>query len=306
MDFTSSRLFYKIARQISREAKKAGVKTERPRLEDYEAEPILTFDEFLDDLEDEIDNQKIILLIDEFEILEVKVKSGLISQDIFGYFRSLMQHRRFFGFVFAGTHTLQLMSQTYWSIFFNIALHQRVSFLDEDSATALITRPLSDQLAYDPISIEKIKSLTGNHPYFIQLLCRSLVYRCNQRETNYVTLTDVNAVLKQVLDTGQDHFQFVWQNASSPERLLLSAIAHQLKDDICVTSLHDITALMERHRLGLTSNEVKDVVQKLVYQDLVQEVSKGQQFKLTIGLIRLWLQQTKPIKNVVLEYKSDD
>src|SRR5207249_8141367 len=116
---------------------------------------------------------KLVILIDEFEILEQKVTEKLLDREMFPYLRSLMQHRRGINFLLSGTQTLKQLTAEYWSVFFNIARHHRLSKLSEEGATKLITEPVKQYLTYDPFAIAKIRRMTADQPYLIHLICWS-------------------------------------------------------------------------------------------------------------------------------------
>ncbi len=299
MDVDTSAFFYRLARRIFQGLQKEDVKAERFQISDFAYNPTIVFDDFLDEVERELGGRKIILMFDEFELLEQKVRSGKISQDLFGYIRSLMQHRTQINFIFTGTHTLQLLSRDYWSIFFNIALHRKISFLDKEAGTDLITKPVAGQFEYDPLAVEKIHQLTAAHPYFIQLICHSLVNHCNHKKMNYVTITDVNTVLKEVMLTGQDHFQYVWSNSSVQERLALTAIAYIGGEQGHPVSLADLGRTYGERGLAFDEETARGAMRSLVERDILEETPGRTHFRITIDLIRRWLRETKPYEQVV-------
>lgn len=80
-----------------------------------------------------------------------------------------------------------------------------IGFLDTAAATRLITEPVSPHLVYDDLALEKI-SATAGHPYFLQLVCYTLVNRANEQKNPYITISDVNATLDQMLSLGGSPF----------------------------------------------------------------------------------------------------
>lgn len=299
MDADTSAFLYRLARGIFQQLEKKSLKVKKLQISAFALNPTIVFDDFLDQVENKLGDRKIILMFDEFELLEEKVRAGKISQDIFGYFRSLMQHRTKINFLFTGTHTLQLLSRDYWSIFFNIALHRKIAFLDKEAGIDLITKPLAGQLEYDPLAVEKIHQLTADHPYFIQLICHSLVNHCNQRQKSYVTITDVNIVLKEVMLTGQDHFQFVWSNSSNQERLVLTAIAHMEGEQGHPISIPDLYRVYSERGLTFEEETVRGAIRNLVERNILEETLGRTHFRIAIDLIRQWLLDAKPFDQVV-------
>ncbi|HFC12847.1 MAG TPA: ATP-binding protein, partial [Anaerolineae bacterium] len=125
------------------------------------------------------EHTKLVLVFDEFEALENLVTDGILPRTIFSFLRHLMQHGEGLSFIFVGTHRLEEMTTDYWSVLFNIALYQEISYLTDSAAINLITEPVAPQLVYDDLALDKILRVTANHPYFLQLVCYSLVKRAN-------------------------------------------------------------------------------------------------------------------------------
>src|SRR5262249_13939778 len=157
-------------------------------------------------------HRRLILLFDEFEELEEQVKLGTLTPKIFTYLRSLVQNRPEFHFLLAGTHQIHEMTHKYSSVFFNIALHYQLpSRISDKGPDELVEKP-TPGLAYEPLAVKKIRLLTADHPYLINLVCHGLVAHCNLQQKNYVTINDVNLVLKSVLDSGKVHFDWLWDD----------------------------------------------------------------------------------------------
>ncbi|MBI1924119.1 AAA-like domain-containing protein, partial [Candidatus Poribacteria bacterium] len=213
--FTDARMnhfLYRIGYLIVSELEERGISIEQPRQEQFSAAPGVFFrDVFLNQILDKIEYRHLLLLFDEFEELEQRVKDGKLDRDIFPFLRNLMQHTERMDFIFAGTHRLQEMTQDYWSILFNIAVYQDISFMKREEAEALIRNPVKDVMYYDDLAVDKIIRATAGHPYFVQLLCSSLTDYYIKTKKYYITLQDVNRILNDVLQGGVVHFDFIWQ-----------------------------------------------------------------------------------------------
>ncbi|MEM7803061.1 MAG: AAA family ATPase, partial [Chloroflexota bacterium] len=172
---------------------------------------------------------KILLIFDEFEAFEDLVKSEILPPTFFSYLRHLMQHADRLSFVFAGTHRLELMGSDYWSVFFNIALYRQVTYLEEEALRKLIILPVAPYLVYDDLALERIQRATAGHPYFVQLVCYTLVNYANKNRTQYITISDVNICLSEMLRLGEVHFAYLWQESTFAERSVLTAMAHLIE-----------------------------------------------------------------------------
>ena len=113
-----------------------------PEANRFKEDPTHTFDMFLDQVEEQLDKRKLILLIDEFEVLEDQVIKGKLQSEIFDYLRNIVQYRQNINFLFSGTHKITEYTRWYRSIFFNIAIHHRLSRLSQQGAEDLIQKPV--------------------------------------------------------------------------------------------------------------------------------------------------------------------
>jgi WD40 repeat protein len=290
-----------LAYQLARTARKAGVEIKEPAPDVFAASPIRAFNRFLDALEDQLGDQRVVVMFDEFELIESKIAQGKLDADLLDYFRSLMQHRSRLIFIFTGTHRLEEMSQDYWSIFFNIALYRRVSFLSLDEAARLIREPVAGALDIDELAVEKIINLTNGHPYFIQLICWALVNHCNAQERSYATINDINQVLQEILTTGEAHFAYIWQQASGAERLALAGLAHTLRPGKMWARPAEILETLaaggdrQTRRADLVST-----LDQLVTQEVLEVSGDGVlRYRFQIEVLRLWIEATKSVAALV-------
>ena len=91
---------------------------------------------------------------------------------------------------------------------------------------------MAPHLVYDDLALDKILRVTAGHPYFLQLVCYTLVKQANQQKTGYVTISDVNVALGDMLRLGEVHFAYLWQRSNPAERAVLAAAAHLKRSSI--------------------------------------------------------------------------
>ncbi|MCA9916596.1 MAG: AAA family ATPase [Anaerolineales bacterium] len=241
----------------------------------------------------------LLLVFDEFEAFENLVQDGILPPTFFSFMRHLMQHSEGLSFIFVGTRRLEEMSADYWSVLFNIALYERITYLSEDAAIRLITEPVAPDLVYDDLAIDKILRVTAGHPYFVQLVCYTLVQRANSERTGYVTISDVNAGLDEMLSLGEVHFAYLWQRSSYAERVVLTAVAHMSSDD---NTLHpeDIVDFLEPFGVQLPPAEITAALHRLVEREILRELNDGANtlYELKIGLVGLWAAKHKSLSRL--------
>ena len=244
-------------------------------------------------------NITLLMVFDEFEAFENLVEDGILPATFFSFMRHLMQHSEGLSFIFVGTRRLEEMSADYWSVLFNIALYERITYLSEASAIQLITEPVAPDLIYDDLAIDKILRVTAGHPYFVQLVCYALVKRANAERTGYVTISDVNATLDEMLSLGEVHFAYLWQRSTHAERVVLTAVAHMTNSDL---SLHpeDILDFLKPFGIQLPPTEITAALNRLVEREIMREITDGANtlYELKIGLVGLWVAQHKSVSRL--------
>lgn len=244
-------------------------------------------------------DSSLLLVFDEFEVFEHLVDDGILPPTFFNFLRHLMQHSEGLSFVFVGTRRLEEMSADYWSVLFNIALYQRITYLREESATRLITEPVAPYLVYDDLALDKILRVTAGHPYFLQLVCYTLVQQANNLRKGYVTISDVNTALDEMLTLGEVHFAFLWQRSSYTERAILTAVAH-MPERFHPFRPQEFVQFLEPYGIHLQPAEVTAALNTLVAREIMREVREGAtvQYELRLGLVGLWVARQKSLSKL--------
>ncbi len=165
----------------------------------------------------------------------------------------------------------------------------------------MIIKPVEGVLEYDTFAIKKIRQLTADQPYLIQLICRAIVDHCNRVQKNYVTINDVNTVLDAVMETGEVHFQWIWDQTDQQERIVLSILAQKGGGDRHLLSLADIEEVYASHGLPYDHKKVLQALLGLYQKDIIESVANNTRFRVLLGLSQRWLRETKTLRRVMLE-----
>jgi hypothetical protein len=294
-------LFHELAWQIADALQLRDIEVTVPPLAEWEHNPTAVLERYFLPLVREKMPQPMLLLLvfDEFEAFENLVEDGILPPTLFPYLRHLMQHSERLSFIFVGTRRLEEMSADYWSVLFNIALYQRIGYLNDEAATRLVSEPVAPDLIYDDLALDKVLRVTAGHPYFLQLVCYTLVKRANAQGSGYVTISDVNATLDEMLSLGEVHFAYLWQRSSHTERALLTAVSH-LMDRHTTFHPEDLIQYLAQYDFKLQPAEVTAALNRLVERDIMREVSEGVTtlYELRIGLVGLWTAKNKSLSRL--------
>jgi GAF domain-containing protein len=281
-----------------------------PEMPDFTDSPAATFERgFLLPARKIIGERHLLLLFDEFEELETAVRRGNLEPSVFGFLRHMIQHGERISVIFCGTHRMEELASDYWNVLFNISLYRHVGFLEKEEAQRLIQEPVAELgMRYDDLALDKIWRITAGHPYFLQLLCHSLVNRHNKTKRSYMTIADVNAALDDIIASGEAHFIYLWTQATPEERLVLAAISRSmpLTGRTTVVQVQDF---LEERGIHMDRAAIDTALHKLVLTDVLtnnglSDTTVGETYRWRLGLLGLWVEKYKSITRVADEFRS--
>lgn len=306
-DFNVGKFLYKISMSILQGLPPGKFSSIKLRdIEYFNQHGSIAFDELMSQIELilESDGCRMLVMFDEIQELQEPVSKGLLSPDVFPVLRSFLQHRgKYVRTIFSGTNRLETMASQYWNVFFQIAVHHEIRPLNNDAATLLITRPAQNILVYDDFAIERILELSGNQPYFIQLICFNLSEYCRRFEKKYVTINDVNIVLDEVLKSGHMHFSWVWLTQGSDElrKLVLSAIAQEAGQQNKGVRIDEIEKVFKQFGYVFKRDSILTVIENLVDGNAIVRDMAFNRLKISTRLVGLWLRKYKNMRMVLQE-----
>ncbi len=143
----------------------------------------------------------LVLMLDEFELLDIRVQDQKIEREIFNFLRSIVQHQERVVLILAGRHRLEQMSPEFNESLLNVSQHKEVGFLSKEESLALIRKPVADfAVTYTNEVVDEIIRLTGGQPYFIQQICWKCIDLLNEkRESRDVTRTVLDEAVNTVV-----------------------------------------------------------------------------------------------------------
>jgi hypothetical protein len=146
--------------------------------------PFMVFDEWLDSVEQVLQDRVLLLALDEFEALEVSLwKHRLDEAALLGMLRHLTQHRQRFRLVLAASHSASEMSRLA-SYLINLQV-VKIGYLTEAEIRQLVEHPLRNfALKYEPSAVQRVIELTSGHPHLLQSLCYEIVSLKNEQSTD--------------------------------------------------------------------------------------------------------------------------
>ncbi len=256
----------------------------------FQRSPYRAFDHYLRSLDAVCGEWHLLVLVDEFEVVETEIQAGVLEAKLLTFWRGMIQGYPWFSMVFAGLHTLQEMREDYWHPFFGSVTSIPVSFLDDADARQLLVQPEPDfDMDYEPEAVAEALALTHGQPYLLQLIGHSLVSRFNRQTfaqeaepPRVFGLADVQAVIdnEAFFRDGDAYFTGVWGQADEPQQAVLRWLAANTEG----MSL----AAMEPH---LADVDIPAALESLQHHDVLHE--QNGRWCFTVELMRRWVAAVK-------------
>jgi hypothetical protein len=284
----TSRFFFQFARRCQLELKRQGVELPLLRPEDFDRDPVDAFEfEFLEQVQAALGSRRVLVMLDEFELVKQLIDQGRLQAEVLDYFRHLMQHTPLL-FLVAGTHRLRELTGRYWSVFFNLALFVDIGRLTQADTRWLITQPVRLWYTINSVAQDEIIRLTGCHPYFTQLVCHELVKVRNALRLPQLALAQVREAVQRALKTGTENIGYPWtdEGCGPDERLVLATLARDAADG----SPLDEEAARQRLRSAGLSQTFGEAIDQLRVRGVVGRDERGR-LVFTVPLFAHWLVQ---------------
>jgi len=271
--------------------------------EDKSRNPYTLFDKFIGKVLKSIGEAKLLLLFDEYELIEDKVEDKKLSKDIFLFLSGLVEHKPGLFLIFTGTHLLQEREKQYWHPLLHRCEYRNISYLTENDTRRLITEPVKDKVFYLGSSVNDIMRLTAGQPFYTQLICRNIVEMLNDQKRNYFYEEDIPVIVREILDNPPPQMIYFWAGLSTEEKAILSVTADLSKNRDTFTSLKDISDSIEKNALPVTLAQIKKACETMVGREVLEANSK-QVYRFRMDLFRVWIREEHNLYKVSREIEQ--
>jgi HEAT repeat protein len=228
--------------------------------------------------------RRIVLLLDEFDDLEQKVRSGLLDGAALDQLRHLVQHNRNLSVVLSGTHRIEELGGGLWSFLLNLATYRRIGCLSREEAEQVIREPLARLgIVCEDAAVTRAVRLTGGHPYFLQLLGYRIVESCVASGEAGVWADSVEEAAEQVVEQGDIHLRYLWESAGDSGHAIVKRLAEQGAA---------LTANELREQTGASAESLHRVLERLTALEIVTQ--RAGRYALRMELLGRWLRRAQP------------
>jgi hypothetical protein len=143
---------------------------------------------------------RIVYLIDEFTYMFEYITEGIVGNAFMRQWKALHESR-LISTVVVGQDSMPRFKQAFPNEF-GVTHDERISYLSVEAATALAVEPilLGGESRYRGRSLDRLLMFSGRSPWFLQIMCDELVKLMNSRKASLITESDVDAVVRQLVD----------------------------------------------------------------------------------------------------------
>lgn len=155
----------------------------------------------------------------------------------------------------------------------------------------LVVEPVAGKLDMDQGTPEWIYRLTRGHPFCTQLVCFAVVEQQRRKKKRLVTLGDVDTAAHSLLETGQSHFAYIYDELPADLRLLLTGVAGWSGPGKPILAA-EVASRYGSYRLPASAGAIEKSLDQLVDRGiLVSDHSGGEKtYQFRVELVRMWVE----------------
>lgn len=267
--------------------------------------PYPVFLDFLDDVLASIGGRTLLILMDEYELLEGKVDEGKLSNELFTFLAGLMDNKERLALIFTGSRRLEERDRKYWRELLRRSLFRKIGFLSQKDTVRLITEPVEGRVVYGRGVLDVVYRLTAGQPFYTQVICQNVVDYMNEHRQNWVTVADLGRVITDIVDNPLPQMIYSWDALSDDEKLALSLLGEMLADGNAFASASELRAAVKAndYPVNLSENTIRLTLEEMFRRELLDK-DPADRFRFKIDLIRLWVRRSHSIWQVVKEVRT--
>jgi len=236
--------------------------------------------------------RRLLLMLDEFDKLQVGIDNGITSPQVPENIRNLLQTRPAVAAILTGSRRLKRLREEYWSALFGFGHRIGVDPLEASEVRELVTRPVAGRLTFDDGALDTITALTARQPYLVQSLCARVFELAKRSGWRRIRRAEVQeSAARMVRDN--EHFQSLWSYAETERRRYLLWLCHRLADEPHRVNAALLTQRLEDAGVVVPVEHIDDDIKFLIELELValSNTQLGPQYELAVPLMRRWMDE---------------
>jgi len=249
-----------------------------------------------------------VIILDEFQYLDTLLEDYISLENVFRHFRNLILNNKHISFIFCGGgHYRQLIDQVNLTTLMEVVHDLRVGCLEHKDAKMLITDPVN-WINYDAEAVEMLIELTDGHPYYLQLICRELLYLADQEEIKTITHGQILEILNEwLLNQEEDYFGHLWGegivkskdelNINKATCVSIALVSNSHNDRwVCISEMLDsgISIIVDEKQIYRS-------LASLTSMDSVEQNIDDDKYRIKFQVFEKWLKGNYSIERIIRE-----
>ncbi|MGC1121897.1 MAG: hypothetical protein WBA22_12475 [Candidatus Methanofastidiosia archaeon] len=269
----------------------------KPEIPDYGklSDPYREFKKFTSLVLEKLGKAKIVLMIDEYELIDDLIESKKIDEELFDLLDWMIKHDQI-EIILAGRLPPESLKNEKWRRIFPTFAKIKLGSLDEESARRLITVPAEGYIEYDDSAIERVFQLTNRYPYLVQLSCHVLVIYHNLEKKCLLRYADVEHCIQEIAELGSNGLEaMILTDVSLEEIIILEIMADVLKEHSSISEEELVVRIRELNK-DINDRDIKNAISRLDNKEVIRSMAEEtKRFKFTCELFRYWIIANKDL-----------
>ncbi len=227
----------------------------------------------------ENNTKKIIFIFDEFDKIESCIGEGLFRPGFLLFLRAFLQNTPRVTAIVGGKFDFNKLFSQEWREFFTIFNPKIIGVLDEESAAALVTQPLKGFLQYESYAVKKILDFSGRNPYYIQLICHTLITHLNKKNKNFADSEDVSTVVfNEAREMAEPVLALTWEEFEPEERDVLFALSRLEVQERQSINMEDIERFLREKNIKIKRWRLQSLLSDLTEKNILVKTGESPPF----------------------------
>ena len=250
-------------------------------------------------------DKHLVLMIDEYEMLEQKFEDGNLSTDVVTFFAAMLEGKRRLSFIFTGSRPLNRRRKIeYWRVLFGKSLYRKIGFLSRADALRLIQEPMREFVTFADGIPETIYCLTAGQPFYTQVVCQNLIDYLNEHEKSLIEQKDIDTVAVDIVNNPLPQMIYIWNALNNMQKLAFAVLSEIQHDKVQYTPASKISRFLKHKGAGFFPGrkELAAALELLHEHELVAKRSES--YRIQIPLLGRWVRQEHSFWKIVQELTS--
>jgi hypothetical protein len=271
---------------------------------------LLGFAWFLESAAGRLRGRRLLLLIDDLDVLDDRVRTGRWTAATPRLLGALAGASAPMAVVTADVVPPAERDASWWGALAARASVRRIGLLAPSDAERLIRDPVRGRLEYDEEAVRRVMRLTAGHPAMTQAVCRALVARLNVRGRDWCEPEDVEAAAVELAADPPAIAAEWWAELPLIERLAAAALAAAAESSDDWVPVRAIDGRLREHRrdggFDVRPASLRGSLGHLCDRETLEQGPERDTYRFRADLLRRWVRLERPVWEVAREVSDPD